>query len=92
MKKDIKTIDRIFSYINRRTSVDEIPKGWLSSKQLADKFGISERQLVRLIARLKSLDKVESKMFRCIVGNGRIRHKVHYLLDKSFCKEVGLTL
>ena len=65
-------------------NVDVIPPGWLTSDQVAKKFGVKRCQATKLLKDMRDDGSVEAKHFRVIVNKeyGVSRPQMHYRIKK----------
>jgi predicted ArsR family transcriptional regulator len=65
-------------------NVDVIPPGWLTSDQVAKKFGVQRSQAIKLLKDMREDGLVEAKQFRVVINKeyGVARPQVHYRIKK----------
>jgi hypothetical protein len=65
-------------------NVDVVPPGWLTSDQVAEKFGVQRSQAIKLLKDMRDDGKIETKAFRVVINKeyGVARPQMHYRIKK----------
>ena len=65
-------------------NVDVIPPGWLTSDQVAQKFGVQRSQAIKLLKDMREDGLVEARQFRVVINKeyGVARPQMHYRIKK----------
>jgi predicted ArsR family transcriptional regulator len=65
-------------------NVDVIPPGWLTSDEVAEKFGVQRSQAIKLLKDMRADGLIEVKQFRVVINKeyGVARPQMHYRIRK----------
>ena len=89
MKKNTKIGKVVFEYLTRNTKHDEVPKGYVTKRQILDATGYSIRQFKTFMRKAKDNKMVEVKWFRVAAG-AYCQNRPHYKLSPDLAKVMGL--
>lgn len=83
-------VERLNELKRKMGVIPEIPAGWMTARQIAERLDVVERTALNLVYEWARLGKCETRKFQASCGLGEMRRVPHYRFDPEVAKALEL--